>query len=1111
MVDEDGNYEGWSGGGVNVNDGSNGNSTGSASGLEGKNLTVVQLFPNLDQEALNVAVREGYSDEGAANMNGIGSSFYASLPNFSVGISEEQALMNTNGIVDWEESSPLAAITDGTTPAANNSSGTYHFTAPTTLQPVGIIDLECYSAVNRSKINPTVLELAGDSYTNPDLRSFYFQSATIEDAESWTKALLSDRHQSLKDETDAYRQVCDSFPLQLQACSEMIDAAEAKAEEMEREAYGVRSVSEEGRRKVVSAVREILERRCWETASGSTLSASSSSKKGKGGKGKQHLHPTAFEDDYSLGGSSSRRGGGRSSARSDCSYESKNTSIAGNNSEDDSLPVDSVLDSQYAKLETNRTAFLKELEAALSSPSAVATSNVVPPVQTLVDYTSTIVSSFADLRIQLRKYEKDLRKSVQKDQSQLEAFKKAMEEKDAIISEAEKRHSVIRSELTSELDASQREIQELSKQLDAHRMEFGMYQNATKTKLSELQQHKKILKREVIDLRKKIDESGCESTTVAHEYEKIKSSYQAEKERNATLERYINRLEKQVGVQQNMMEMMSQTGGGASFVGKIVGPGVTQSDSMSVMSNNLRRMTSCDNNSVMSGNLRRMTSCDNNSMGGGSQFLATNTTTNATTTPTKPQLLPPGSSSSKNNNQNRTVLHDVSPLPTPTFYKEPEDANLGGLVNDDVEGGEEERDASNAYYRSETSSEIGSPIEANNVTTASSDQVVAKPSLNDDMSNGAGNNDGVSVRSTTTGQGEPGSIKANEKMLSPKTSDENNHAKANSHFQSTNVESSTMMTPIHSNNSVTTAHILNTVINKRDSSSDRQLMDMPKLEVKGEESVDNRMKLLSMTDRLFPVSAMPAPDVDQDEDDMDDSKSRVSDITEDRTQRQIDDDLAERRKILLAYVHNASREGGGGGSSNVSLTMSSTQRRLETIENMIPNNNRGAGGGGMTRVDSLGDVASNASGGSRLSVAQRARLDAESKSNTHRASSPAPLRQRDDSSLSSSNMNNNANSIRSSSSVGGRSQATPASPGSETIGQSNSLQRSNSFFAKFGKLIENAVDKSVLGVHVPSEDDYEDDDDDVASEASVSAHGPLTMLSSELFSSYATHHYFVLF
>eukprot|EP00804_Cyclotella_cryptica_P026604 CCRYP_014029-RA/>CCRYP_014029-RA protein AED:0.12 eAED:0.12 QI:775/1/1/1/1/1/2/392/930 len=835
--------------------------------------------------------------------------------------------------------------------------GKYQFVS-SNLQPVGIIDLECYSAVNRSKINPTVLELAGDSITNPDLRAFYFQSATIEDAESWTKALLSDRHQSLKDETDAYRQVCDSFPLQLQACSDMIDAAEAKAEEMEKEAYSVRSAAEEGRRKVVSTVRDILERQCWETEA---------SKKQKRA-GRNGLLRDAL-DDHSLSGKS------RSSrtARSDNSLEEKESSL-----------LDSVLDEQYARLETNREAFLKELEATLSSPSALVTSNVVPPVQTLADYTSAIASAFSDLRAQLRKYEKELSQTVQQDQSQLNKLKSEIERRDAMLEDTEKRHSHMLSDMKSQLEQYQQEVAELTKQLDAQRMEFGIYQNATKNKVSELHQHKKILKKEVIELRKKIDECGSETTAVAHKYEKIKNSYQAEKERNATLERYIERLEKQVGVQQNMMEMMSTSG--ASFVGKMVGPGLTHCESkdnisLSGMSagSHYRRGSS---NSVVGGH---------STMGG----------TTASSQHVKPRTLLPPESSKK-----QRPIEEVSPLRSPNTLK---DENIGDVIV------AEERDASTAYYRSDTTTEVESPCEGNE--SSSSHQ--GKPSISiedkdmgtkDEVLSPLGDDDPVlSQRSTES------------LMKSPKS------PLGTSNKASASIESKT---PVQSNSLLD-----ETLSIDMDSSKPRNVTSLPRIDTSMDESLSNPP----------PLSDFPNTDPD----DEDDIKSRVSDITEDRTQRQIDDDLAERRKILLAYVH-----GNAGGSSNTSMS-ASTQRRLETIENMIPNSNGGSvsRGGLLPRVGSIGSLESH--GGSshdsgKLSVAQRARLAADNRANSHRA--PSPMRQKDDASLSS---NSKKLPIRG---------ASPAP-----------LERSGSFLSKLGKSLESLVDNSIVGVK-SWESEYDDED-----------------------------------
>ena len=153
------------------------------------------------------------------------------------------------------------------TPSTSMVIMTPAFRGPTTtsgnLSPAGIIDLECYSCVNRSPRNELVFELTGDEKTNPDLRSFYFQAASIDDCEMWTSALLSDRHQALRDEREAYRQVCDSFQLQLQNLSDMIDEAEAKASGAEKQLYNVRSAAEKLRSEIVSIVREALEQKCW--------------------------------------------------------------------------------------------------------------------------------------------------------------------------------------------------------------------------------------------------------------------------------------------------------------------------------------------------------------------------------------------------------------------------------------------------------------------------------------------------------------------------------------------------------------------------------------------------------------------------------------------------------------------------------------------------------------------------------------------------------------------------------------------------------------------------------------------------------------------------------
>jgi len=124
-------------------------------------------------------------------------------------------------------------------------------------------------------------------------------------------------------------------------------------------------------------------------------------------------------------------------------------------------------------------------------------------------------------------------------------------------------------------------------------MEAKMFQNHAKSKVQELSQHKKILKKEVIELRKKNDQLGSERDTALHKQENLKLKIESEQQKNSVLERYIEKIENQVSVQQNMMEMISLSGmsqggsRGGSVVGKMVGPDESGNSIASVTKRNI--------------------------------------------------------------------------------------------------------------------------------------------------------------------------------------------------------------------------------------------------------------------------------------------------------------------------------------------------------------------------------------------------------------------------------------------------------------------------------------------------------------------------------------------
>jgi hypothetical protein len=107
---------------------------------------------------------------------------------------------------------------------------------------------------------------------------------------------------------------------------------------------------------------------------------------------------------------------------------------------------------------------------------------------------------------------------------------------------------------------SQKECRDVQKDLASQRMEMTMYQSSTRTKFGELQSHKKILKKEVIALRKGLEEAHSHLDLFKHKESSVKLEAASERQKAKLLERYVEKMESQVKVQQNMMEMLSQAG-----------------------------------------------------------------------------------------------------------------------------------------------------------------------------------------------------------------------------------------------------------------------------------------------------------------------------------------------------------------------------------------------------------------------------------------------------------------------------------------------------------------------------------------------------------------------
>lgn len=118
------------------------------------------------------------------------------------------------------------------------------------------------------------------------------------------------------------------------------------------------------------------------------------------------------------------------------------------------------------------------------------------------------------------------------------------------------------------LALSQAELADVQQNLQSTKMQVHMHSNQQNKKYTELQQHKKILKKEVLELRQKLDDSTSELNLLRHQNETTSMRLEQERSKSQLLERYVEKIENQVKVQQNMMEMMSQAG---SVPGSVIG------------------------------------------------------------------------------------------------------------------------------------------------------------------------------------------------------------------------------------------------------------------------------------------------------------------------------------------------------------------------------------------------------------------------------------------------------------------------------------------------------------------------------------------------------------
>jgi hypothetical protein len=477
------------------------------------------------QEELNSAVQTGYANRKQHEKR---SSLY--LFNGGGGGGGNNNTNNNPNTVTIPEDLPMMADLPGGVAGNNNNAA--HDAFFSSSQPAGIIDLECYTSVHRSTANPQVLELAGDDQVNPDLRNFYFCTNGLQDSEDWTDALLNGRHAALQDECEAYKQVCEGFAAQLQDMHANLDDVTVKAEENESELYRVRSHAEDVRRS------------CWRMVEESLVAAKINS----ANPTTALLAPTAA---------------GSSSVGSATSIWSSEKNQVGRR------PNTNTTTTTMTPTTTVQDEFLLQLEQVRSQDMGVPAA-----VRLLIQYTETIQADAAKMRQERDALQEQLQNAGQSDQARVQQLQSQLEVMTREYTTEKKQGESQMETLQHKCQTSQKELQDVRKDLSSTRMEVTMYQSQQKQKMAELVQHKKILKKEVIDLRSALDDAQSELAVLKHQQSSHEMRAEQERQKSQLLERYVDKMESQVTVQQNMMEMMSQSGsafGGGNGGGSVYG------------------------------------------------------------------------------------------------------------------------------------------------------------------------------------------------------------------------------------------------------------------------------------------------------------------------------------------------------------------------------------------------------------------------------------------------------------------------------------------------------------------------------------------------------------
>lgn len=344
------------------------------------------------------------------------------------------------------------------------------------LKAATVIDLECYKSVNKMQTGYVIElnaehmktdEIHNDNHDDDpldrELRPLYFRVQAPEECKEWSDSFTSDRFSCVKSDYDELNQQVSQMNGQMKDYVAMMEEEEHKRKKAEMDAFQVRNAAQQMSSQVIKLVQEALTQKlCPQNMGENSL-------------------PTLHDKS--------------STASNNFTSMLSIFSVASNN------PDANIEFDFNKKMEEKRVKSLDMIEQMMTSPDSSTSESISRSVEALVEFASFLVNDRMEMNEELIKTKESLRK-VEAESVEKARFDTLKKNFDKMVLADRKCMADRVSQLESELAQSRHLADGAQRSLEVKTVEFEMLHGAYKKRIKELEEHKTLLKQEVLELRR---------------------------------------------------------------------------------------------------------------------------------------------------------------------------------------------------------------------------------------------------------------------------------------------------------------------------------------------------------------------------------------------------------------------------------------------------------------------------------------------------------------------------------------------------------------------------------------------------------------------------------